>query len=82
MLSYTFHTNSQTVLGTLILTVDNSAFVIVKRLVGGVTGRQGMLTPPGHVIPLSVCPGVRVSQFLSLTCNSYLCFETDHPLVS
>jgi hypothetical protein len=27
-------------------------------------------------------PGVRVGPFISLTCNSYLCFEIDHSLVS
>jgi hypothetical protein len=40
---------------------------------------QGMLTPAKHRIPP---PGVRVSPFIYLTCNSYLCFETDYSLVS
>jgi hypothetical protein len=30
----------------------------------------------------SVYPGVRVSPFVYLTCNSYLYFETDYPSVS
>ena len=29
-------------------------------LAAGVTGQQGMLTPPGHLIPPLVCPGIRV----------------------
>ena len=29
------------------------------RLTAGVTGQHGMLTPPRHLIPLLVCPGVR-----------------------
>jgi hypothetical protein len=42
---------------------------------------QGMLTPPWHLIPPPVYSGARVSPFVSLTCNSFLCFETDHSLV-
>jgi hypothetical protein len=38
--------------------------------------------PAWHLIPPPVCPGVRVSLFISLTCNSYLCYETGHSLVS
>ena len=44
--------------------------------------QQGMLTPPRHLIPPPVYPGVRVSPFISLICISYLYFETDHSLVS
>jgi hypothetical protein len=51
-------------------------------LTAGVAGRQGMLTSPRHLIPPPVYPGVRVSQFISLTRNSYLCFKTDHLLVA
>jgi hypothetical protein len=40
--------------------------------VRGATGRQGVLTPPRHLIPPPVFPGVRVSPFVYLTCNSYL----------
>jgi hypothetical protein len=42
----------------------------------------GMLTPPRHLILPPVYPGVHVSPFISLTCNSYFCFETDHSLVT
>jgi hypothetical protein len=48
----------------------------------GVTGRQGMLTPPRHLIPPPVFPGVRVSPFVYLTFNSYLNFETEYSSVS
>jgi hypothetical protein len=48
----------------------------------GATGQQVMLTPPRHLIPPPVFPGVRVSPFISVTCKSYLCLETDHSLVS
>jgi hypothetical protein len=41
-----------------------------------------MLTPTRHVIPPPVLPGVRVSPFVYLTCNSYLNFETDYSSVS
>ena len=44
-------------------------------LTAGVIDQQGMLTPPRHLIPL---PGIRVSPFISLICNFYLCFEIDH----
>jgi hypothetical protein len=37
---------------------------------------------PRHLFPPPVCPGVRVHPFVSLTCNSYLCFETDHCFIS
>jgi hypothetical protein len=57
-------------------------FAFEMGLTAGVTGGQGVLTPPRHLIPLPVCPGVCVSPFIYLTCNSYLCFETDHFLVS
>jgi hypothetical protein len=43
---------------------------------------QGMLTHLRHLIPHPVFPGVRVSQFVYLTCNSYLNFETDYSSVS
>jgi hypothetical protein len=48
----------------------------------GVTGQQGMLTPPRHLIPPSFFPRVRVSPFVYLTCNSYWNFETDYSSVS
>jgi hypothetical protein len=47
-----------------------------------VTGQQGMLTLPRHLIPPPVYPGVRVSLFVYLTCNSYLYFETDYSSAS
>jgi hypothetical protein len=55
--------------------------MIFSRLTAGATGRQGMLTPPRHLIPPPVFPGVRVSPFIYLTCNSYLNFETDYSWV-
>jgi hypothetical protein len=61
------------ILDTLILT---NYFWFEKRYTAGATGQQGMLTPR-HLIPPPVYPGVRVSPFIFLTCNSYLCFETD-----
>jgi hypothetical protein len=48
----------------------------------GATGWQGMLTPPRHLMPPPVFPGVRVSPFVYLTCNSYLNFENDYSSVS
>jgi hypothetical protein len=51
-------------------------------LTTGVTGQQGMLTPPRHMISLPVCPEARVCPFISLTCNICLCLETDLCLVS
>ena len=51
-------------------------------LTAGVTGQQGMLNPPRHLIPPPVYLGVRVSPFVYLTCNSYLNFETDYSSVS
>jgi hypothetical protein len=65
---------SQT-LDTLILTDD---FCVRNRLTAGATGQQGMLTPPRHLIPPLAGPGVRVSPFIYLICNSYLCFETNY----
>jgi hypothetical protein len=50
-------------------------------ITAGVTDQQGMLTPPRHLIPLPVYPGVLVRPFISLICNSYLCFEPDHCLI-
>jgi hypothetical protein len=35
-------------------------------LTAGVTGQQGMLTPPWHLIPLLVFPGVRVSLIFTV----------------
>jgi hypothetical protein len=67
-------------LDTLILTNGFCAFEI--GLTAGATGQKGMFTPPRHLIPPPVYLGVRVSLFISLTCNSYLFFETDHSLVS
>jgi hypothetical protein len=40
----------------------------------GVACQQGMLTPARHLIPPPVYPGVRVSPFISLTCNYNLFF--------
>jgi hypothetical protein len=57
-------------------------FAIEMGLTAGATGRQGILTPPRHLIPPPVFPGVRVSSFVYLTCNSYLSFETDYSSVS
>jgi hypothetical protein len=48
----------------------------------GVTDRQGVLIPRRHLIPTPVCLGVRIIPFISLTCNSYLCLDPDHSLVS
>jgi hypothetical protein len=48
----------------------------------GATGRQGMPTPPRHLISPPVFPWVRVSPFVYLTCNSYLNFEIDYSSVS
>jgi hypothetical protein len=43
--------------------------------------RQGRHTPLRHLIPPLRGPGVLVNPFIYLTCNSYLCFETDYSLV-
>jgi hypothetical protein len=51
-------------------------FLFEIGLTADVTGRQGVLTPPRHQIPPPVCLEVRVSPFIYLTCNSYLCYET------
>jgi hypothetical protein len=40
--------------------------VLVIGLTAGVTGQQGMLTPPWHLIPSLVFPAVCVSQMLPL----------------
>jgi hypothetical protein len=48
----------------------------------GVTGGQGMLTPSRHVFLPLVYPEVFVGLFVPLACNSYLCIETDHYLIS
>jgi hypothetical protein len=81
-------------LGVLILTAACSVYLTLDTLIlisefcdwngphGGATGQQGMLTPPRHLIPPPVFPGVRVSPFVYLTCNSYLNFETDYSSVS
>jgi hypothetical protein len=53
------------------------AFVFKMGLTVGATGQQGMLTPPRHLIPPLAGPRVRVSPFIYLICNSFLCFETD-----
>jgi hypothetical protein len=57
-------------------------FAFEMGLTAGVNGRQWMLTPPGHLILPLICPEVRVYPFISQTCISYLCLETDHCLVS
>ena len=41
-------------------------------LTAGVTGQQGMLTPPRHLIPLLVFPGVRVSLIFNVDYLMYL----------
>jgi hypothetical protein len=41
-------------------------------LTAGVTGRQGMLTPPRHLIPPLMFPWVRVSLIWSVGCSIYL----------
>jgi hypothetical protein len=56
--------------------------LITSGLTASVTGRQGMLTTPRHLTPPPVFPGVCVSTFVYLTCNSYLNFETDYSSVS
>jgi hypothetical protein len=43
---------------------------------------QEFFTPPRHLIPPPVYPGVHVGPFISLICIFYLYFETDHTLVS
>jgi hypothetical protein len=57
-------------------------FAIEMGHTAGATVQQGMLTPPRHLIPPPVFPGVRFGQFVYLTCNSYLNFETDYSSVS
>jgi hypothetical protein len=47
-------------------------YLIWKGLMVGVTGRQGMLTPPRHLIPPLVFPGVRVRLICSVDCSIYL----------
>jgi hypothetical protein len=47
----------------------------------GATCQQGILTPPRHLIPPPVFPGVYVSPFAYLTCNSSLNLETDFSLL-
>jgi hypothetical protein len=54
-------------------------------LLAGVIGQQGMLIPPGHLITPPVylgrgCPCLLMCFFL--TCNSYLCFETDQKITN
>jgi hypothetical protein len=57
-------------------------FAIEMGFTVGATGQQGMLTPPRHLIPPPVFPGVRVCPFVYLTCNFYLNFKTDYSSVS
>jgi hypothetical protein len=68
----------------LSLTAFTSALngLLNDHLDSGVTGQQMMLTPPRHLIPPPVFPGVRVRPFVYLTGNSYMNFETDYSLVS
>jgi hypothetical protein len=49
-------------------------------LMVGMTGQKGMLTPPRHLVPSPVYLG-NSPIFFSLTCNSYMCFQTYHSLV-
>jgi hypothetical protein len=52
-------------------------------LTAGATGRQGMLTPPRHLIPSPVFPGsVLAHLFIWFVIFSYLNFETDYSSVS
>jgi hypothetical protein len=81
-------------LGVLILTAACSVyltwthwfwllnFAIEMGHKAGATGRQGMLNPPRHLIPPPVFPGVRVSPFVYLICNSYLNLEINCSSVS
>jgi hypothetical protein len=75
-------TNINSLVFNTIKTKMKIGFWNVRTMYAGVTGRQGMLTPPRHLIPPPVFLGVRVSPFLYLTCNSYLNFETDYSSVS
>jgi hypothetical protein len=68
MLSEVFYTNCWAIFDTLILTT-----VCTIRLPDldlgfrvGVTSRQGMRTPPRHLIPPLICPEVRVCPILWL----------------
>jgi hypothetical protein len=82
MLSDIFHSNSNVVFGTMTFTADNSAFMIMK-----LDSWWVWPVDMGCLLLLSIwshhplCPGVRVIPFRSLTCNSSLCFETNHSLV-
>jgi hypothetical protein len=60
----------------------NSSFKKTDAAHADVAARQVMLTSPRHLLSPLVCLGVRVSPFIYLTSNSYLCFETDYSLVS
>jgi hypothetical protein len=62
--------------------IDSEKFDHGTGLTAGVMDQQGMLTPPRHLIPSLVYPGIRISPFIYLTCNTYLFIETDHYLVS
>jgi hypothetical protein len=64
MLSDIFHTN---VLDTLILTTGRTVYRTVEiGLTAGVTGQQGMLTPPWHLIPPLICSEDLVRPFSGL----------------
>jgi hypothetical protein len=65
MLSDIFHTNSWPYLAHWLWQRINPH----ETGITGVTCRQGMLTPPRHLILHLVCRGIRVSPFISLTCN-------------
>jgi hypothetical protein len=45
---------------------------------GGVTGRQGVLTPPRHLIPPLVFPAVRISLIFTKDCSIYICTGYGH----
>ena len=49
-------------------------------LTAGVTGRQGMRTPPRHLTPPLVCPGVRVCP--TLFCIPFGTYEIDDCSIS
>jgi hypothetical protein len=53
-------------------------FAFEMGLIAGVIGQQGMLTLSRHRIPLSLVARFDVCPFNSLTCKSYLSFETNH----
>jgi hypothetical protein len=45
-------------------------------------GQQRILTPLKQMTPSLECLGIDGRPFISLTTNSYLCFQTDHCFLS